>query len=275
MATSLPGGSSLPSTGKPAIAAKSQPSKPTKSADDLPEEELPSIEDIEELEEELQEELRAKNEQTLEEIRKKKDEDELLGKTKKVQKVDLSQIRPAGTKQQRKGGLPEHIAALPKDHPIRVKWEKGFRQRSDGSWAKTAQPTEDAPGRSLAEWAKLVGISLGSILAVIALLKGVDSYRDSLQKKRDEVVDVISKKGFALDDPEVRAVYIEANNSLWLPSIEKLVENLKRIPRKLLEPFAQNPEQGSYMDYIRRHGKPFDEREAIEWQTRMMRKPSE
>ncbi|WP_130472044.1 hypothetical protein [Candidatus Magnetaquicoccus inordinatus] len=272
MATSLPGGSSLPSSGKPAVAAKSQPSKP---AADVPEEELPSIEEIVELEEELQEERREKNQKALEEIRKKKEEDELLGKTKKIQKVDLSQIRPSGSKQQRKGGLPEHIAALPKDHPIRLKWEKGFRQRSDGSWAKTAQPIDEDSGRSLAEWAKLVGISLGSILAVIAFLKGVDSYRDSLQKKRDEVVDVITKKGFALDDPEVRAVYVEASNSFWLPSIEKLLENIKRIPRKLLEPFAQNPEHGSYVDYIRRHGKPFDEREAIEWQTRMMRKPAE
>ncbi|MBF0185112.1 MAG: hypothetical protein HQM06_12095 [Magnetococcales bacterium] len=273
MATSLPGGSSLPSSGKPAVAAKSQPSKP--AAADMPEEELPSIEEIEELEDELQEERRAKNEQTLGEIRKKKEEDELLGKTKKVQKVDLSQIRPAGSKQQRKGGLPEHIAALPKDHPIRLKWEKGFRQRSDGSWAKTAAPIEDDSGRSLSEWLKLVSISLASILAVIFLLKGVDSYRESLHKKRDEVVDVITKKGFALDDPEVRAVYIEASNSFWLPTIEKMLENLKKIPRKLLEPFAQNPEQGSYVDYIRRHGKPFDEREAIEWQTRMLRKPSD
>ncbi|MBF0461165.1 MAG: hypothetical protein HQL87_07200 [Magnetococcales bacterium] len=269
MASSLPGSSSLPSQGKPAVAAKS---KPTQQAEEAPEEELPSIEEIEELEEELLEQKRAKTQQELEEIRKRKEEDELLGRVKKVQKVDLSQIKPAGTKDRKAGGLPEHIAALPKDHPIRKRWEKGYRQRPDGSWVKSAAPVQEK-GNAVKEWIKFVCVSLVIVLIAAGVMKGVDSYRDSLQKKRDEAVDIITKKGFSLDDQEVRATYIEIVTTSWLPRLEKLLENLKKIPRKILEAFPENPEQGSYVDYIRRHGKPFDEREAIEWQTRSMRKP--
>ncbi len=263
---------SLPSQAKPAVAAAK--GKSAQPVEDVVEEELPSIEEIEELEEELHEQQRAKTQQELAEIRKKKEEDELLGKTKKVQKVDLSQIKPTGGKSSKKGGLPEHIASLPKDHPIRLRWEKGYRQRPDGSWAKTALPTAEERS-SAKEWIKFVVVTLVIVLVAAGVMKGIDSYREALQKRRDEVVDIITKKGFSLDDPEVRSVYVEVTTTAWLPKLDKLLENLKRIPRKLLEPFIENPEQGSYVDYIKRHGKPFDEREAIEWQTRSMRKPVE
>ncbi|MEO5364120.1 MAG: hypothetical protein H7838_10930 [Magnetococcus sp. DMHC-8] len=272
MASSLPGGSSLPSQGKPAVAAKNKPAQPVKEA--VEEEDLPSIDEIAELEEELHEQQRAKTAQELEAIRKKKEEDELLGKTKKVQKVDLSQMQRPGTKQSKKGGLPEHIAALPKDHPIRLRWEKGYRQRPDGSWAKTALPIQESGG-SAKEWIKFVVVTVVILLIAAGVMKGVDSYREALQKKRDEVIEIITKKGFSLDDPEVRAVYMDISTTAWLPKLEKALENLKRIPRKFVEQFVDNPEQGSYVDYIKRHGKPFDEREAIEWQTRSMRKPAE
>ncbi|MBF0162096.1 MAG: hypothetical protein HQL88_07395 [Magnetococcales bacterium] len=267
MASSLPSGSSLPSHGKPAVAAKAQPTKKA----EITEEDLPSIEEISELEEELLDQKRVKNQQELEAIRKKKEEDELLGKTKKVQKVDLSQIKPVGGKPSKQGGLPEHIAALPKDHPIRMRWEKGYRQRADGTWVKTAAAIHDR-GSSLRDWIKFVVVS-GVLLAVAAgVIWGVDSYRDILQRKRDEVIDVITRKGYALDDPEVRLLYYEVTTSTWLPRLEKILESLKKTPRKLFEPVVSNPEEGSYVDYIKRHGLPFDEREAIEWQTRSMRK---
>ncbi|MEO5339337.1 MAG: hypothetical protein H7837_02295 [Magnetococcus sp. MYC-9] len=228
------------------------------------------MEEIEELEEELLEQKRAKTQKELEEIRKKKEEDELLGKTKKIEKVDLAQIRPAGVQNSKKGGLPEHIAALPKDHPVRVRWEKGYRQRADGSWAKTAAPVHRES--SLKAWIKFLVIS-GLILGgSIGAMKGVDSYRDALQKKRDEVIDIITRKGYALDDPEVRSMYYEVVTTSYLPKLDQILDSLKKAPRKLQEPLVANPEAGSYVDYIKRHGLPFDEREAMEWQTRSMRK---
>jgi hypothetical protein len=270
MASSLPGAAPSPAKGKPSSAKE----KPAQKGNEVNEEDLPSIEEIQELEEELLEQQRQKSLQEIDAIRKKREEDELLGKEVKVQKVDLAQIKQAPAKAGKKGGLPEHIAALPKDHPLRQRWEKGYRQRPDGSWVKSAAPIHT--GTSWQEWAKFAGVTLLIILIAAGTMRGIDSYRESLQKKRDEAVEIIAKKGFSLDDPEVRPIYREVVTSMWLPSIEKILESLKKIPRKINEALVGNPEQGSYVDYIRRHGLPFDEREAIEWQTRSMRsKPTE
>ena len=267
MASSLPSSSSLPSQAKPSVAAKSKPTKPVEET----EEDLPSIEEIAELEEELMEQKRTKTKQELEAIRKKKEEDELLGKTKKVQKVDLSQIKPVAAKPSKQGGLPEHIAALPKDHPIRVRWEKGYRQRADGTWAETALPVQDKHA-SLKGLIKFVVVTALISAVMVGVIQGIDAYREALNLKRGEVIDVITRKGYALDDPEVRPMYIEVRTTSWLPKLEEILKTLKKAPRKLLVPFVSNPEAGSYVDYIKRHGLPFDEREAIEWQTRSMRK---
>ncbi|MBF0585041.1 MAG: hypothetical protein HQL80_12525 [Magnetococcales bacterium] len=271
MASSLPGGSSLPSQGKPAVA--SQNKSTGKSAPEVDEgkiEEL-SFGEIRELEKELAEQQKAKTQQELEAVRKKKEEDELSGKKKEVQKVSISEVK-SSAKASKRGGLPEHIAALPKDHPIRQRWEKGFRQRPDGSWVKAAPPMDT--GRTLEEWAKFLGLWLAVILLLVSIARGTKVYRDTLQQKREEVVDIITKKGLALDDPEIKATYMEAITTSWLPTLEKLLEAIRRVPRKF-DMFPSNPEQGSYMEYIQRHGKQFDEREALEWQTRSLRRPVE
>lgn len=270
MASSLPG-SSLPSQGKPAVASTKKPTAPSdQPVDDGKIEEL-SFGEIRELEKELAEQQRAKTQQELEEVRKKREADELSGKPKEVQKVSISEVKSA-PKATKRGGLPEHIAALPKDHPIRQRWEKGFRQRPDGSWVKAA-PAMDT-GRTLTEWIQFLGVWLLVILVVVGITRGMKVYRDALKDKREEVVDVITKKGLALDDPAVKSIYMEAVTTSWLPTLEKLLESIRSIPRKF-DMFPDNPETGSYMDYIQRHGKQFDEREALEWQTRELRKPKQ
>lgn len=271
MASSLPG-SSLPSQGKPAVASSKKPAAPSEQpVDDGKIEEL-SFGEIRELEKELAGQQQAKLQQGLEEVRKKKEADELSGKpSKEVQKVSISEVKSA-PKTTKRGGLPEHIAALPKEHPIRQRWEKGFRQRPDGSWVKAA-PAMDT-GRTLEEWIKFLGVWLVAILVLVGLTRGLKVYRDTLKDKREEVVQVITQKGLALDDPAVKSLYREAVTTSWLPTLEKLLESIRNVPRNF-DIFPDNPEDGSYMDHIERHGKQFDEREALEWQTREIRKPKQ
>ncbi|MBF0462598.1 MAG: hypothetical protein HQL87_14540 [Magnetococcales bacterium] len=274
MATSLHGGSSLPFQGKPSIAAQG---KPTQRVDEVNAEGLPSVEEIADFNQELLELRTAKNQQELEGVRKKKSATGLLGRMKEVQKVALSQIlvqskRSTG-KTSKQPGLPAEIAALPKDHPIRQQWERGCQQRLDGASIESAPPTikVDLFAR---KWVKYSALMLVVLIMTTGIIRGVESYREAVQKVRDEVVEVIMGKGYLLDDIEVRVAYMEVTMTAWLPKLEQLLVNIKKIKIKRSDEVVENMEEGSYLDHIRQYHRPFNNKEAIDWQTRSMRKPA-
>ena len=106
----------------------------------------------------------------------------------------------------------------------------------------------------------------------VACVMPVNNYRDTLQEKRASVMTIMKTKGFNLRDPEVRAAHRKAKMTLWLPDMDRLLVSLTGRPRKIsAEDLVGNPEEGSYIEYIQRHDVPFDERDALEWQSRSMR----
>ena len=122
---------------------------------------------------------------------------------------------------------------------------------------------------------------LGPLLLILCIavvaVAGVNVYQDALHKKRFEIVHLIEKKGLNLEEPQVKAIYVEASMTNWLPALDRLLGSLRQIPIKgleIIEALPANPEKGGYIEYIQRHDLPFDEQEAMEWQARSLRKPA-
>ncbi|MBF0462327.1 MAG: hypothetical protein HQL87_13145 [Magnetococcales bacterium] len=121
---------------------------------------------------------------------------------------------------------------------------------------------------------------LGQLLLILSMatlvMLGVNGYRDAIQKKRAGIMHLIEKKGFDMEDPTVKALYVEASMTYWLPALDNLLNSLQHLPKKgieVVETLPGNPEKGSYIEYIQRHDLSFDEKDALEWQTRSLRKP--
>ena len=169
------------------------------------------------------------------------------------------------------GCLPDHILALPKEDPNRIAWERDYRQKDDGSWYKAAGTSHEEGGLTPKQkkMRRELLIALGICLACVM---AIDSYRNALQDVRDEIVSSMRDKGYSMRDPGAKAIYREAKMTLWLPSLKRMLVSMKGTPRKRTEiELVGNPEEGSYIDYIQRHGYPFDERDALEWQSRSSR----
>lgn len=264
--SSLPGRSTLPSKIKKPSVDPSKGRQPSAGPIDGKVEEL-SFEEIRKSDQELRQLARAKTQKELEDIRKRRQQQELAGKQKSTATVSLSEIKTDMEDQQ--GGLPEHIAALAKDHPIRVRWEKGFRQRADGTWYKAYQPIKKRKTSHLKAfffyWVPL-------ILLAVGLLIGAKQYMEDVSKLRETIVDTVKKKGLALTDPRLREQYRRLFATNWIPDLERLLADIQKIPRNF-DTFADNPEEGSYLEHIKRHNKVFNAREALEWHTKIIRKP--
>jgi hypothetical protein len=172
----------------------------------------------------------------------------------------------------RKGGMPEHIAALPANHPIRVRWEKGFRQREDGTWfQQSADEMHDNIGISEEKQRAFLLIPL--ILIGIAMIIGGNWYATKLTDTRVDIINTVKLKGIK-DKAETKKKLKKAYKSQWLPELTGILDDFKKAKRSF-EAFSDNQEGGSYIQYIKKHNKKFDAEEAMQWRTRSIRKPSQ
>ncbi|MBF0446325.1 MAG: hypothetical protein HQL68_12125 [Magnetococcales bacterium] len=172
----------------------------------------------------------------------------------------------------RKGGMPEHIAALPANHPIRVRWEKGFRQREDGTWFQlSADEMQNDIGISEEKQRAFLIIPL--IVIGIALIIGGNWYASKLTDTRADIINTVKLKGIK-DKPETKEKLIKAYKSQWLPELTGILDDFKKAKRSF-EEFSDNQESGSYIQHIKKHDKEFDAEEAMQWRTRSIRKPSQ
>lgn len=174
-----------------------------------------------------------------------------------------------------KGELPGPIAALPEDHPARKQWEKEYRQQADGSWTKADNAAGPSKKSRRKKREKMIS-QLVTILFLAAItLVGTQIYRTALNEKRQIILRIIKQRGFEKDDPTVHALYVAASMTSWLPELDRLLELSRGLPFKTLESLPENPEKGSYIEYIQRYDLPFNEGEALEWQARSLRRPAE
>ncbi|MBF0444215.1 MAG: hypothetical protein HQL68_01395 [Magnetococcales bacterium] len=209
------------------------------------------------------EQLEKIKKQKAEEPKKKKKKDEADSR------IDVSELETET--EARKGGLPEHIAALPKTHPIRIRWEKGFRQREDGTWYQLSEDElQDHIGISEEKQRAFLLIPL--IVIGILMVIGGNWYESRLTETRKEIIDTIKLKNIK-DRPETKEKLKKAYKSHWLPELTALLEEFKKVKRNF-DVFSDNEESGSYIQYIKKHNKQFDADEAMQWRTRIIRKPS-
>ena len=269
MGTGLPGA-------KAPVPIKT-PSKPSKSKggkedndDEAKIEEL-SFEEIKALEEEFIQLTQGKVKKELDEIKKKREEDALLGRERKVEEqVSLSDIETAF--ESKKGGLPPHLAALPPEHPLRARFEQGYRRRPDGTWFKAVEDPEARSKRGKTKKSSTLVFWIMTLLVLFAMLAGMRSYNKALEAKRDQIIAIIKKKGLDLQNPKIKERYKLILVTKWIPDLDRLLREIQRMPRNY-DIFPDNVEPGSYLDYIERHNLPFDEMDAQEWFTRSIRKP--
>ncbi len=211
----------------------------------------------------------------LEEIRKAKEAEatdpKQQKKKKKEEKIDLKDIKTEV--EQRKGGLPEHIAKLPENHPIRVRWEKGFRQREDGTWYKLSEDELDAGSIHLSEEKQHAFLLLPLIVLGLLVIIGGNWYANQLTDTREAIIKTVKFKGLK-DNPDAKKKLKKAYESQWLPELTSILETFKKTKRSFSS-FSDNEEGGSYIKYIKKHNKKFDPEEAMRWRTRTIRKPSE
>ncbi len=134
------------------------------------------------------------------------------------------------------------------------------------------RPPDDAPLPAPRKRSPFLGQLLLIVFMAVVTLVAVSGYRDALHKKQEEIIQMISRKGFGLADPEIRTLYTEATMTSWLPTLNHLLASLRSVPQKNTEQLPDNPEKGGYIEYIERHNIPFNAQEALEWQTRSLRK---
>jgi hypothetical protein len=213
----------------------------------------------------------------LKEIREKKAQEELEEKKKKKKKkkkddkIDLKDITTE--LEAKKGGLPEHIAKLPENHPIRVRWEKGFRQREDGTWYKTSD-LDYQDGIRISEDMQRAFLIVPLIVLGIAIVIGGNWYANQLTETRDKIIKTVKSKGLSTNNPKTKEKLKKAYRSHWLPELTSLLDEIKKTKRSFAG-FGDNAESGSYMQHIKKHNKKFDAQEAMQWRTRIIRKPSQ
>lgn len=231
-----------------------------------------SFKEIRRLEEEMRERAQKKSARELETIRKKREKDALLGKGPSTEQVSLDEIDPE-TVEERLGGMPEEIASLPADHPIRARWEKGFRERPDGTWHKIyVEKRELRRIEKVVHRVKARFVMLLVVFLAIVIPMGVHSYQKTLKALRKEIVTVLDSKGIAQDDPWILKQHGHIARIQWIPTLNTILVDVQEMPRSF-SLFPDNPEPGSYLEHISTHNKPFDPEEAMDWDSRLLRKP--
>ncbi|MBF0195035.1 MAG: hypothetical protein HQL71_10790 [Magnetococcales bacterium] len=172
----------------------------------------------------------------------------------------------------RKGGIPDHIAALPANHPIRIRWEKGFRQREDGTWYQISED-ELHNDRGISEEKQRAFLIIPLIIIGIALVIGGNWYASKLTDTRKDIINTVKLKGIK-DKPETKKLLKKAYRSQWLPELTGILKDFKKVKRSF-DAFSDNQESGSYIQHIKKHNKKFDAEEAMQWRTRAIRKPTQ
>jgi hypothetical protein len=189
---------------------------------------------------------------------------------KKVEKVDLKDITTE--LEAKKGGLPEHIAKLPEKHPIRVRWEKGFRQREDGTWFKLSDD-EIHSSISISDEKQHAFLLLPLIVVGLLVIIGGNWYASQLTETREDIIKTVKFKGLK-NNPEAKKQLKRAYESQWLPELSGILNTFKKSKRSF-SGFSDNKEGGSYIKHIKKHNKKFDPEEAMRWRTKTIRKPSD
>ena len=247
----------------------------TTSPDDqqpnMPIEEM-NFDQIKDMEGDLKDLFQEVSAEDLEAIRelKAKEEEAETKKEKLDDRINLQDITTEVEK--RKGGLPEHIAKLPENHPIRVRWEKGFRQRSDGTWYKQSNQ-EMLEQQELAEEKKRAFLRIPIILLCLVIVAVGNWYANQLTETRKEIVKTAKFKGLELKETKTREKINTAFRSHSLFEVSGILNKIKKTPRKFAA-YDDNQESGSYMQYIKRHNKKFNSDDAMQWRAKLIRKPS-
>ena len=175
--------------------------------------------------------------------------------------------------EERKGGMPDHIAALPETHAIRVRWEKGFRQRADGTWYYHIDDGLSG-GKGLSENQKHALLLIPLILIGLVMVLGGNWYADELHETKKQIFKTVKHKELHKNDPATKRKLIIARDSKWLPELSGILTEFKQA-KDTYTSFGDNSEDGSYVEYIRKNNKKFNSVEAMEWRIRVIRKPSQ
>lgn len=227
-----------------------------------------TFEQLHELEEKRRQEETAHVQAEIEKIRLAHEQEAAKGKPKKpVEKIALGEA-PVVV-EERKPGLPERIQKLPKDHPERILFEKGYKEREHAEWRKASRRKR---GSLEGVDSFLVGEILVFVLAVGALYYGIFQYVGMLEETRNLVLHTLKEKHYTLNDPKIAGDFANLHGVSWLPELHRLAGIAKSLPFNL-STLDSNPEEGTYLDYIKRHNKPFDENEAMAWRIREVRNP--
>ncbi|MBF0359300.1 MAG: hypothetical protein HQL70_11915 [Magnetococcales bacterium] len=274
----------LPGGKKPKIQKKPTKKAPKKPADGAQEESklagatdetAPELtgDDLKKMGDELKGLSTAHAQKQIEEIRKKRAEESQEEKPKKGDadtRIDVKELKTEV--EARKGGMPEHIAALPENHPIRLRWEKGFRQREDGTWYKVSNE-ELADHVIISEDKQRAFLLIPLIVLGLLILIGGNWYSSQLTSTREDIIKTVKLKGIK-DKPETKKQLQKAYKSQWLPELKTMLKEFKKVKRDFGS-FVDNAESGSYIQHIKKHNKKFDAEEAMQWRTRIIRKPSD
>ncbi|MBF0423696.1 MAG: hypothetical protein HQL73_11965 [Magnetococcales bacterium] len=219
------------------------------------------------------EEIRHKEEQAriqaeVDKVRQVREHEAASGKSKKpVEKIPLGEA-PVVV-EERKPGLPERIMKLPKDHPERILFEKGYKEREHKDWRKPSHRRRRS-NQQLSRF--LFGEILVFVTAVGTLYYGIFEYVGKLEETRSTIVQTLKQKHYVLSDPKIAEDFANLQGISWLPELRRLSDIARSLPFNY-ETLDENPEEGTYLDYIRRHNKPFDENEAMAWRVREVRHP--
>ncbi|MBF0429082.1 MAG: hypothetical protein HQL94_09190 [Magnetococcales bacterium] len=232
----------------------------------------PSAGQVEALQEQLIKEEEIILAGKLEELQKKKEIQQQRSKSQKVEKIDINELK--FVTEERRIGLPDRIKKLPKDHPVRVLYEKGFKVAPQ---PRAKRSRFRADGVAFKEALKDISKPLGFILLAFLVLGGgfygVQQYQDGAADIRLKILNSIKEQKFSPNHPKVEKEFKQLYWSNWLPDLKKLLNHIEGLGVNY-EVFDANPEPGSYVDYIKRHNKPFNKADAMEWYAREMRKPT-
>ena len=157
-------------------------------------------------------------------------------------------------------------------HPIRQHWIKGVRSRAHRTDSSEPDVVSEprASGRFSGVSATLKNPWYWLLLFAIFFLSGTYHYQDEIVGVRQEIVDVLERKGLTPSHPVLTARYGDLSRLLWLPSLRQVLDEVRRMPNHRVTKQVTNPEPGDYLAYIRRHGKPFDAKEALLWESRRL-----
>lgn len=170
--------------------------------------------------------------------------------------------------------LPERIAKLPKDHPERKRYEKGWKADD----LQYAEAQAGKGGFSLVaelDWRTLK--PLVYLLVILVGLGGGGWYVHQVLETREAIWYTIHAKGWEGTEPIIRRKFDRVDKSWWLPTLQRLLISARYLIKrpKILEDFGgRNPTLESYLRHIMENDLPFNEEEAIRWLANSYRFPA-